>query len=270
MAKGENRNDAHMQVRALATAASLTALAALAILWPAVVAADTYVVSEGDSLGVIAARAGVSTSRLAALNGIADPDRIYPGQILTTSEPAKHTVRSGETLSGIAARNGLSTAYLAGLNGIGNPDSIYVGQTLAMSGPSPVARAVTMDIRCPVPGASFVNDFGYVRPDSTAHAGVDLFADRGTPVLAPVAGLVAWNPNPAGGNAFQLYGDDGIRYYGAHLDRYGRNGYVGAGAVIGYVGNTGDAVATSPHLHFEMHPGSGLTMSPYPSLATAC
>ncbi|MGI8983320.1 MAG: LysM peptidoglycan-binding domain-containing protein [Acidimicrobiales bacterium] len=259
-----------MQVRALAVAASIAALAAVAIWWPAAVAAETYVVEEGDSLGVIAARAGVSTSRLAALNGIADPDRIYPGQILSTNEPAKHTVRSGETLSGIAARNGLSTAYLAGLNGIGDPNAIYEGQTLATSGPLPVAKAVAMGIRCPVPGASFVNDFGYVRPDSTAHAGVDLFAARGTPVVAPVAGLVAWAPNPSGGNAFQFYGDDGIRYYGAHLDRYGRNGYVGAGAVIGYVGNTGDAVTTSPHLHFEMHPGSGLTMSPYPSLYAAC
>ena len=260
-----------MQVRALATAAGLAAAAALAIWWPAAVAADIYVVEQGDSLGAIASRAGVSTSRLAAINGIADPNHIYPGQILNTTEPAKYTVRSGDTLSGIAARNGLSTSYLAALNGISNPNTIYEGQALATSGPLPVAKAVTLDIECPVRGdVEFVNDFGYVRPDSTAHAGVDLFADRGTPVVAPVSGLVAWDPNPSGGKAFQLYGDDGIRYYGAHLDRYGENGYVEAGDVIGYVGNSGDAVTTSPHLHFEMHPGSGLTMSPYPSLYQAC
>jgi len=259
-----------MQVRALATTASLTAVAALAIWWPAAVSADTYVVEPGDSLGAIASRAGVSTSRLATLNGISDPNHIYPGQILTTDEPAKYGVRSGDTLSGIAARNGLSTSYLAGLNGISDPNSIYAGQVLVLSGPMPVAKTVTMDIECPVPSASFVNDFGYVRPDGTAHAGVDLFAPRGTPVVAPVAGLVVRYPNPSGGNAFELYGDDGIRYYGAHLDRYERDGYVGAGAVIGYVGNTGDASTTSTHLHFEMHPGAGLTMSPYPSLYQAC
>lgn len=259
-----------MQVRALATAAGLAAVAAFAIWWPSAVAADTYVVEPGDSLGAIAARAGVSTSRLAALNGISDPNRIFPGQILSTDEPAKYTVRSGDTLSGIAARNGLSTSYLAGLNGISNPNTIYEGQTLVTSGPLPVAKAVTMDIECPVPGADFVNDFGYVRPDSTPHAGIDLFAPRGTPVLAPVSGLVVWDPNPSGGKAFQLYGDDGIRYYGAHLDRYGENGYVDAGDVIGYVGNTGDAATTSTHLHFEMHPGAALTMSPYPSLYQAC
>lgn len=259
-----------MQVRALAAVASLAAGTALAIWWPMVAAADTYVVKEGDALGGIASRAGLSTSRLAAINGIADPDHIYPGQILTTSEPAKYTVRRGDTLSAIAYRNGLSTSYLAALNGISNANAIYEGQTLATSGPLPVAKPVTMDILCPVPGATFVNDFGYVRPDSTAHAGVDLFAGRGTPIVAPVSGQLVWNPNPSGGKAFQLFGDDGIRYYGAHLSGYEDSGYVEAGSVIGYVGNSGDAVATSPHLHFEMHPGAGLTMSPYPSLSAAC
>jgi murein DD-endopeptidase MepM/ murein hydrolase activator NlpD len=259
-----------MQVRALAAAAGLVAAAALAVWWPVVAAADTYVVQEGDALGVIASRAGISTSRLAAINGITDPNHIYPGQILSTSEPAKYTVRSGDTLSAIAARHGVSTTYLAAVNGLSNPNAIYEGQTLVTTGPLPVAKAVTVDIECPVPGAHFVNDFGYVRPDSTAHAGVDLFAPKGTPVLAPVSGLVAWDPNPSGGKAFQLYGDDGFRYYGAHLSAYEENGYVEAGTVIGYVGNTGDAVTTSPHLHFEMHPGSGLTMSPYPSLYQAC
>ena len=115
-----------------------------------------------------------------------------------------------------------------------------------------------------------MNYFGYVRSDGTAHNGVDLFADRGTPVVAPVSGLMSRSPNPSGGNAFEFYGDDGVRYYGAHLDRYGRSGYVQAGTVIGYVGNTGDAATTSPHLHFEMHPGSGLTMSPSTSLSRAC
>jgi murein DD-endopeptidase MepM/ murein hydrolase activator NlpD len=261
-----------MRARALAAVFTLTAIGAVgALWWPSVVSADTYVVQPGDALGAIAARAGLSPSKLAALNGIADPDTIYPGQILTTSEPTKYVVRRGDTLGGIAARQGLSTTYLAALNGLSDPDAIYEGQSLLTSGPLPVAKAVTMDIECPVRGSvSFVNDFGYVRSDGSAHGGVDLFADRGTPVVAPVSGQMSRYPNPSGGNAFEFYGDDGIRYYGAHLDHYGANGYVSAGTVIGYVGNTGDAATTSPHLHFEMHPGSGLTMSPYPSLYAAC
>ena len=261
-----------MQVRAFAaTAAVAVAAAIVSLWWPAIVGADTYVVQPGDSLGVIASRAGMSPSKLAALNALTDPDTIYPGQILTTSEPAKYVVRSGDVLGAIAARNGVSTTYLAALNGLADPDAIYVGQSLVTSGPVPVAKTVTMDIVCPVEGwVSFVDDFAYVRSDGSAHGAIDLFADRGTPVVAPVSGLMSRYPNPSGGNAFEFYGDDGIRYYGAHLDRYATAGYVDAGTVIGYVGNTGDAVTTSPHLHFEMHPGSGLTMNPYSTLRAAC
>jgi LysM repeat protein len=261
-----------MKVRALAAVASVAAtVAVLPLWWPAIATADSYTVQPGESLGVIANRAGMSTAKLAALNGIRDPNLVYPGQVLTTDEPNRYTVRSGDTLSWIADKHGVSVSYLTALNGLGNPNQIYEGQGLITSGPLPFAKTVTMDIECPVAGdVSFTNDFGYIHPDGTAHLGVDLFADRGTPVVAPVDGLMVRDPNPSGGNAFQFYGDDGVRYYGAHLDRYGRTGNVAAGSVIGYVGNTGDASTTSTHLHFEMHPGDGLTMSPYPTLLRAC
>src|SRR5215213_8220404 len=101
-----------MQVRSLAVFAVLAVAGSSALWWPTVVGADTYVVQPGDALGVIASRAGMAPSKLAALNGIADPDTIYPGQILTTSEPTKYVVRSGDVLGSIAARNGVSTTYL--------------------------------------------------------------------------------------------------------------------------------------------------------------
>lgn len=266
------RHSAPWAARVRALLAMATVIVAVTPLWHTGGAgAEQYVVKEGDALGPIASRMGLSPTKLAALNGIGNPNLIYPGQVLTTDEPAKHVVRSGEVLGGIAARLGMSTTYLAALNGITDPNTIHEGQTLITSGPAPVVQNVTVAILCPVDGdVSFVNDYGYVRPDGSRHNGVDLFADRGTPVVAPVSGLVARSPNPSGGLAFQLYGDDGIRYYGAHLDRYGANGYVGEGTVIGYVGNTGDARTTSPHLHLEMQPGSGLEMSPYPSLSRAC
>src|SRR5215210_3438850 len=110
-----------MQARALAAVATLTAAIAVAPLWwPAVATADSYTVREGETLGGIASRAGMSPSRLAALNGISNPDVIQPGQILTTSEPTKYIVRSGDTLSGIADKQGTSVSYLAALNGIAN------------------------------------------------------------------------------------------------------------------------------------------------------
>lgn len=57
------------------------------------------------------------------------------------------------------------------------------------------------------------------------------------------------------GLAYFLDGDDGSEYFGAHLDSFGAAGRVAASAVIGTVGNSGDAAGGPTHLHFEIHPG---------------
>ena len=121
-----------------------------------------------------------------------------------------------------------------------------------------------------MPGASFVNDWRLPRSGGRAHAGNDLLAAPGTPVRAPVSGTVSFFTGPIGGLQFVLKGDDGTVYRGSHLDSTGRSGRVGAGDVIGTVGNTGNAADGPAHLHFEVHPDNGPAVNPYPLLRAAC
>jgi murein DD-endopeptidase MepM/ murein hydrolase activator NlpD len=95
-----------------------------------------------------------------------------------------------------------------------------------------------------------------------------MMAAHGTPVVAPVAGTVTHRGNSIGGMSYHLNGVDGNYYYGTHLSGYANPGSVSAGTVIGYVGATGNA--GTPHLHFEIHPGGGSAINPYPIVRAAC
>jgi len=124
---------------------------------------------------------------------------------------------------------------------------------------------------CPVASPhAFSNDYGDPRPGGRSHQGNDILAPRGTSVLANVDGVVLRHPNGLGGLAYFLDGADGTSYYGAHLDSYGAEGHVTAGTVIGTVGDSGDAKGGPTHLHFEIHPGGGGPVNPYPTLTKYC
>jgi murein DD-endopeptidase MepM/ murein hydrolase activator NlpD len=123
---------------------------------------------------------------------------------------------------------------------------------------------------CPVPGSSFGDSFGAPRSGGRRHQGVDMMAGFGTSVYAAVSGSIRQSTSGLGGNQIWLSGNDGNRYFYAHLQSYvGGAGAVNAGDLIGRVGDTGNARGT-PHLHFEIHPGGGAAVNPYPTVRAAC
>ena len=127
--------------------------------------------------------------------------------------------------------------------------------------------------------ASFVSSFADPRSGGRSHAGNDLFAERGAPLVAVDDGQVRSGRDPLGGNVLNLYGADGTRYYYAHLDAFTDGTAtlldppaprtVRAGEIVGFLGNTGNAAATPPHVHFEIHPGNGPAIDPFPILQAA-
>jgi murein DD-endopeptidase MepM/ murein hydrolase activator NlpD len=123
---------------------------------------------------------------------------------------------------------------------------------------------------CPVQGPVFFTDtYGAPRPGGRWHQGVDMMASRGTPVVASVSGDVRHHNSSLGGLSYYLDGDDGRQYFGTHLDSYGASGRVPAGTIIGYVGSTGNAPDSAPHLHFEIKV-NGSNINPTPTVAAAC
>ena len=100
----------------------------------------TYRIKRGDTLSKIAVRYGTTVAVLAQLNGIANPNRIYVGQVIRIPvdssgpvQPTYYVVKRGDTLSGIAARFGTTYQRLMQLNGIRNPNLSDVGQRLRIN-----------------------------------------------------------------------------------------------------------------------------------------
>jgi Peptidase family M23 len=114
----------------------------------------------------------------------------------------------------------------------------------------------------PVVGPSdYVDTYGAFRSDVPGnwHHGDDIFAPLGAPVVAVSDGTinrVGWEK--IGGWRLWVRDSVGDEFYYAHLSGYAptdlHSNRVNAGEVIGFIGNTGDAFTTSPHLHFEIHP----------------
>jgi murein DD-endopeptidase MepM/ murein hydrolase activator NlpD len=138
---------------------------------------------------------------------------------------------------------------------------------------SGATRVSTGGHTCPVgPAHSFVDTWGAARSGGRRHQGTDIFAPHGSPVYAVVSGRVRTDYNRLGGVVLYLNGDDGHEYYYAHnsANVAGSGQRVAVGELIARVGQTGNARGTSPHVHFELHPGGGSPVNPYGFLRSVC
>lgn len=116
-----------------------------------------YTVQSGDTLSHIAQRYNTTYKYLACLNGIANPNLIYPGQVLTisgtyssntnTESTTTYTVKSGDCLTSIGKRLGVSWIDIASRNGIHSPYTIYSGQVLAIASGSSVSGSQYYTVR---------------------------------------------------------------------------------------------------------------------------
>ena len=120
----------------------------------------------------------------------------------------------------------------------------------------------------------FRNDWGNPRSGGRTHKGTDIFGAKGRDLYAVTGGSLRTRTGGLGGTALWLYGNDGHAYYYAHLSGWApgisTGSRVSQGQIIGYVGNTGNAVGGAHHTHFEIHPNGGAAINPYWTLIQVC
>lgn len=133
----------------------------------------------------------------------------------------------------------------------------------------PVPAALPM----PVAGLSrksLTDTWQAARPPKRHHQGIDIFGNKGTPIVAATEGVVIKvGQDRLGGNVVMVYGPAGYQHYYAHLDQFADlhvGDRVQAGTVLGTLGNTGNARTTPPHLHYGVYAAQG-AINPYPLLA---
>ena len=153
--------------------------------------------------------------------------------------------------------------------------SPQVATAAAASGGGGGSAAVSGGVACPVGSPRTYSDtWGAPRSGGRSHLGTDIMASRGTPSYAYEDGVITrLTSSSLGGITLYMRGASGNEYYYAHLNGYaagiGAGQSVSAGKLIAYVGDTGNARGI-PHVHFEVRPGGGSNVNPYPYAYRAC
>ena len=269
---------------------------------------STYTVASGDGWFDIARRARTTMRALLDANDTTEDHLLHPGDTLRLPDGARapdasstagssgssgspsgtsatYTVGSGDSWFDIARRARTTMRALLDANDSTESRLLHPGDTLrlpegatALASSGTSSGAGTPLAALPVQGPCWYEDSWHApRGGGRLHVGVDLFTAPGQYVYAVVDGTLTarnWDqPGRRAGNAWWLTAADGsgTRFFYAHLDDFAPDLRVGsrvrAGQIIGWVGGTGNA--GFPHLHFEIRPGGGGPINPYPAVHAA-
>lgn len=235
-------------------------------------AVDAYV--RGNGLDTVALGADDSTGstdsqRAALLSAVVDRDRTAVDRVRELQSKVTKDQSTTATLL-TDTQSQLEQAQINEMQALLDLSDAKLDLAVSTFGGRVVIHGFVFPVASP---HTFSEDFGDPRlpgtPDAHFHQGCDVVAAEGTELYAAERGVVTQvNASSLGGNGVWLKGESGTAYYYAHLSRYAPNLHVGqvvdGGDLIGYVGHTGDAYG--PHLHFEVHPGGGAAVDPYPIL----
>jgi hypothetical protein len=155
---------------------------------------------------------------------------------------------------------------ISGLGGLVFDKLVFYGHVVTLYTKEPDTKLV-LPVQ-DVAKKQIANTWHAARGTDRLHEGQDIFAPKGTPILSATTGYVyKVGENNLGGQTVSVIGAGGRIYYYAHLDAYAPGIAVGdpvtTKTVLGYVGTTGNAQGTPPHLHFGVYTSSG-AINPLP------
>lgn len=166
--------------------------------------------------------------------------------------------------------------------------SLVIALAIIPAASTPVDAATEYDMVFPIVGdVQFDNTWGNARSGGRRHQGTDIMAAKMLPVVAVADGVIDWVHDGTRKTccALGITHDDGWESYYIHMnndtpgtdngDSWGfapgieEGTRVVAGQLIGWVGDSGNAEGTAPHIHFELHRPDGVKINPYHSLVAA-
>ena len=220
---------------------------------------------KGDSGDVVTVLQNLLITAAITVKGGAD------GKFGTATSTAISAFQNAQGLKAtgiLDLRTALYLGFIPGL-AIATPGASTTTTTTPPS-TTPTNTPATLPTVFPVLGPCWFTDtWKAPRSGGRQHEGVDIIAKSGTPIYAVTNGTITRvfldRPGSLGGNAVRLTALDGTYFHYAHLSAFADGAALGAtvvaGQVIGYVGSTGSS--STPHLHFEYHPGGGAASNPY-------